>query len=51
MNFELKNWCKNEFKDNNEKLCKWSRNEISRKIDLKAVWLHNGHADRVGVKL
>ena len=41
---------KNEFKDNNEKLCSWSRNSVSRKIDFKVQWLLNSHADSVGVK-
>ena len=50
MNFYLKNGCKNEFKDNNEKSCSRSRNKISHKTDLKALWLRNGHADSVGVK-
>ena len=50
MNFDYKNGCKNEFKDNNEKSCSWSRNRVSPKIDFEAQWLHNGHADSVGVK-
>ena len=25
INFDFKNWCKNEFKDNNEKSCSWSK--------------------------
>ena len=51
MNFDFKNGCKNEFKDNNEKSCSWSRNSVSHKIDLKAQWLRNGggHADSVVV--
>ena len=49
MNFDLKNSCKNEFEYNNEKSCSWSRNRVSHKIDLKAVWPRNGHADSVGV--
>ena len=32
MNFDSKNECKNEFKDNNEKSCSWSRNKISQKF-------------------
>ena len=28
----------------------WSRNRVSYKIDFKAVWPSNGHADSVGVK-
>ena len=50
MNFNFKNRCKNEFKDNNEKSCSWSRNRVSHKIDFKAQWPRNGHADSVGVK-
>ena len=49
MNFDFNNECKNEIKDNNEKPCSWTRNKFSRKIDFKAVWLHNGHADSVEV--
>ena len=49
MNFYLENGCKNEFKDNNEKSFSWSKNRVSHKIDLKAVWLRNGYADSVGV--
>ena len=49
MNFDFKNRCKNEFKDNNEKSCSSSRNRVSHKIDLKAQWPRNGHADSVGV--
>ena len=50
MNFDLKNGCKNEFKDNNEKSWNWSKNRVSHKNDFKAVWPRNGHADSVGVK-
>ena len=49
MNFDFKNGCKNEYKDNNEKSCSWSRNTVSHKIDFKAQWLRNGHSDSVGV--
>ena len=49
VNFDFKNGCKNEFKDNIEKSRSWSRNRVSRKIDFKAQWLRNGHADSVGV--
>ena len=49
MNFDFKNSCKNLFKDNNEKTCSWSRNRVSDKIDFKAQWMRNGHADSVGV--
>ena len=47
MNLYLKNSCRNEFKDNNEKSCSWSGNSVSRKIDFKVQWLHNSHADSV----
>ena len=46
MNFALK-----KFEDNNEKSCSWFRNRVSHKIDFKAVWSRNGHADSVGVNL
>ena len=49
MNFDLKKSYKNEFKDNNEKSCSWSRKTVSQKIDLKPVWPRNGDADSVGV--
>ena len=49
MNFDSENSCKNEFKDNNEKSCSWSRNRVSHKMEFKAVWPRNGHADSVGV--
>ena len=45
-NFEFKNRCKDEYKDNNEKLARWSRKRVFHKIDLTAVWTH----DSVGVK-
>ena len=51
MNFDLKNGRRNEFKDNNEKSCGWSRNRVPHKIDYKAVWPRNGHADSVRVKI
>ena len=51
MNFDLKKIYKNEFKDNNEKSCSWSRKTVSQKIDLKAVWPRNGDADSVGVSI
>ena len=50
MYFDLNNRCKNEFKDNNEKSCSWSRNRVFHKIDFKAVWPRDGHAASVGVK-
>ena len=50
MIFDFKNGCKNEFKDNNEKSCKWARKRVSRKIDFKVQWLRNSHVDSVGVK-
>ena len=45
----FKNSCKNEFMDNHEKSSNWSRNKVSQKIDFKAVWPRDGHADSVGV--
>ena len=50
MIFGFKNGYKNEFKDNNEKSCSWSRNRVTRKIDSKVQWLRNSHADSVRVK-
>ena len=50
MNFDFTNEFKNEFKDNNEKSCSWSRNRISHKIDFKGEWPRNINADRVVVK-
>ena len=50
MNFDCKNGLKNEFKDNNETSYSWSRHRVSHKIDFKAVWPGNGHADSVAVK-
>ena len=50
INFDFKNECKNEFRDNNEKSCSWSRNNVSHKIDFKAVCPRNGHAANLGVK-
>ena len=51
MNFDFKNGCKNEFKDNSEKSCSWSSKRVSHKIDFKAQWPLNGNADSVGVKI
>ena len=51
MIFDFKNGFKNEFKDNDEKSCSWSRNRVSRKIDFKVQWLRNSHIDSVGVKV
>ena len=50
MKFDLKNGFKNEFQDNNEKSCSLYRNRVSHRIDFRAVWPRNGHADSVGVK-
>ena len=50
-NFYSRNGCKNEFKDNNEKSCSWSRKSFSHKIDFEALWPRNGHAASVGVNL
>ena len=49
-NFDFINECKNEFEDDNEESCSWSKNRVSLKTDFKAVWPRNGHADSVGVK-
>ena len=46
IDLDFKNGCKNEFKDNDEKSCSWSRNSVSPKIDFKAVWARNSHAAR-----
>ena len=45
MNFDFEKACKNEIKDNNEKSCSWSRNRVAQKIDFKAKWLGNRHAE------
>ena len=50
MNFDVKTSCQNEFEDNNEKSCSSSRKTVSHKIDFKAIWPQNGHADSVGAK-
>ena len=49
MIFDFKNGCKNEFNDNKEKSCSWSRNRVSWQIDFKVQWLRNSHADSVEV--
>ena len=51
LGIDFKNGCENEFKDNNEKSYSWSRKSISHKIDFKAEWPRNGHADSVRVYL
>ena len=43
-NFDLMNWVKNEFENNNEKLCSWSTKRFFRKIDFKAVGTHESHS-------
>ena len=40
MKFYFKEGYKNEYKDNNEKSCRLSRNRVSHKIDFKAVYPH-----------
>ena len=40
ISFDFRNEFENEFKDNNEKSCSWSRNRVCHKIDFKAVWPH-----------
>ena len=49
MNFGFRTGCKNDFSDNNEKSCSWSRNRVSHKIDFKAQWPRSGHLDSVRV--
>ena len=46
--YDFKNGCKNEFKNNNEKSCSWSRYRVSHKIDFKAVLTRNRHVASVG---
>ena len=50
-NFDFINEFKNEFKDNNEKSSRLSRNRVSHKIDFKAIRPRNGYTDSVGVKV
>ena len=38
-NFSLKNECKNQFEDNNEKSCRF-KNRVPLKIDFRADWTH-----------
>ena len=49
INFDFKNWRKNEFKDNNEKSRSRSRKRVSQKSDFKALWPRLGAAS-LGVK-
>ena len=51
MNFDFKNVCRNEFDDNKEKSCSWSRKRVSHQSGFEALLLRNGHADIVGVNL
>ena len=44
-NFDLENECKNDFNDNNEKFCSWSRNRVSNKIDFTAIWTQESIAE------
>ena len=39
-NFVFLNLRKNEFKNNNEKACSWSRNKVFHKIVFYAIWRH-----------
>ena len=39
-NFDFKNGCKNEFEDNNEKLCSRLKNRVPLQIDFRANWTH-----------
>ena len=50
-NYYFQNGCKNELNVYNEKSCSWSRKRVSHKIDFKAVWPRNSHADSVVVKV
>ena len=43
MNFDLKNGCKNEFEDNNEKSCSRLKNVVPLKIDFRADWTHESN--------
>ena len=36
--FEIKNGCKNEFKDNNEKSCSWSRKRDKGVKGSRKIW-------------
>ena len=47
-NFDVKNGCQTEFKDDKGKSCSWSRNRLSLKIDLKALWPCSGRV-KVGL--
>ena len=49
INFDFKNECENEFKDNDEKSSCWSRNRVFHKKEFNAQWPRNGHAASVGV--
>ena len=40
VNLDLKNECKNEFEDNNEKSCSRFKNRVQLKIDFRADWTH-----------
>ena len=51
INFDFKNRCENEFKDNNEKSCSRSKKRVSHKIVFKAIGTRNGHADSVRAKI
>ena len=48
--FDLKNGCKNEFENNIEKKCSWSKNRVSHEIDFKAVWTHESYPTAWGLK-
>ena len=48
--FDVKNECKIELKDDNELSYHWFRSRVSHKIDFRAVGLLNGHADSVGLR-
>ena len=37
-NFHFRNEYKNEFEDDNEKICIYFRNRVSHKINFEAIW-------------
>ena len=51
MYFNFKNGCNNEFKVYKGKSFGCSKKKVFHKIELKAAWPRNCHADSVGVKI
>ena len=43
LNLNVKNGCKNEFQDNNEKFCSWFKNRVPLKIDFRADGTYESH--------